>query len=211
MLPTSSKLASTLATKARVLDFPKSCTDLNSIPKTYEDFVTRLGKSYPGYNDQEYMNWLTLVRSAPSITDKVNEVHYSEEHLETWKTIYEPLRALQYQYACKEHLKNLHELESLGIISSDEVPNFIKINKHLKRKTGFKLVNVGGMINPRSFLYGLAFGIFYSTQYIRHRSVPFYSPEPDIVHEANGTCTDACEQAVRRVLQKTWPNGFRSE
>jgi phenylalanine-4-hydroxylase len=42
------------------------------------------------------------------------------------------------------------------------------------------------MINSRSFLNGLAFKTFFCTQYLRHKSVPFYSPEPDVVHELMG-------------------------
>ena len=38
----------------------------------------------------------------------------------------------------------------------------------------------------REFYGSLADGLFFSTQYIRHHSVPLYTPEPDVIHEVVG-------------------------
>lgn len=161
--------------------------DLVFVDRNYEDFTKSLGEKYPGFDDPLYFPWLQQVRTA-SFNDfqEQKEVSYPSDCQATWQVIYRRLRSLHFKYACEEHVNNLRELEALGLYSDRFIPQFPWINEYLESRTGFKLVPVGGMVNSRSFLNALAFRIFFSTQYLRHKSVPFYSPEPDVVHELMG-------------------------
>lgn len=66
------------------------------------------------------------------------------------------------------------------------IPQLQVVADRLDTLTGFRLQPAGGVVPFRHFCGSLADGYFHSTQYIRDGSTPFYSTEPDVLHEVIG-------------------------
>lgn len=85
-------------------------------------------------------------------------------------------------YACREFLDGK---ESLGL-PIDRIPQLAEVGERLAPLTGFRYQPAAGLVPLREFYGSLADKAFWSTQYVRHHSVPLYTPEPDVLHEVVG-------------------------
>lgn len=129
---------------------------------------------------------------------------YTKEEISTWGTVFNGLTRLYPTHACKEFNEAIPELFSTCFYKEDNIPQLDDVSKYLKGmfppcnwslamyelnasgRTGFVLRPAGGLVSFRDFLAGLAFRVFHATQYVRHASMPTYSPEPDVCHELLG-------------------------
>jgi len=169
--------------------FPRHVTDIDQFSRSTLDAGTDLESSHPGFSDQEYRKRRdSIVSHANSYSSgqRIPEVQYTEQDVQTWGTVYKKLSSLYPWYACQEHNDSWAELEKAGIYSPDRIPQLQEISEFLNSKTGFTLRPVTGLLSARDFLAALAFRVFFSTQYIRHHSAPMYTPEPDVCHELMG-------------------------
>jgi len=84
-------------------------------------------------------------------------------------------------YACREWLASSRALS----LDRTAVPQLADVNVRLA-ESGFRMLPVAGLISGRGFLSAMAEGVFLATQYMRHHTIPFYTPEPDVIHELVG-------------------------
>ncbi|HEX9970232.1 MAG TPA: phenylalanine 4-monooxygenase, partial [Acidimicrobiales bacterium] len=107
---------------------------------------------------------------------------YTETEHEVWRIVSRELAAKHRQYACREFLDAAEALA----LPADRIPQLHEVTDRLAPLTGWRYLPVAGLAPLREFYDSFADGVFHSTQYIRHHSVPLYTPEPDIVHEVVG-------------------------
>lgn len=169
--------------------FPRHISELDRIAPRTLDAGSDLQSDHPGFHDEVYRKRRTeLADLALNLRygDEIPLIEYTEEEKKTWGIVYNNLVNLHSKYACSEYINILKLMEKKINLSPDNIPQARDISNFLKSQTGFTLRPVAGLLSSRDFLNGLAFRVFFSTQYIRHSSVPLYTPEPDICHELLG-------------------------
>jgi phenylalanine-4-hydroxylase len=170
--------------------FPMSKQDMDAFTTNTMEYGGELSADHPGFKDSTYRDRrqeITMIaKSFTHSQEEIPRVNYTKAELTTWSKVYNSLMPLFPTHACKEHRQIFPVLVKECGYRSDNIPQLQDISLFLKRSTGFTLRPVAGLLSSRDFLNGLAFRVFHSTQYIRHGSVPSYTPEPDICHELLG-------------------------
>jgi len=151
-----------------------------------------LDPDHPGFKDEGYrarrneiakiaMEWNKMSMEERRNT-KIPHAPYSEDEDAVWAAIMERITPVHLKHACKPYLDNARKLG----LPNDRIPQLQEVSETLEQMTGFRQEPVGGLVHPKTFHTALANKVFLSTQYIRHSSRPFYTPEPDVVHELVG-------------------------
>ena len=149
------------------------------------DVTVHLADDHPGAVDPEYrerrnalaalaMDWQP--GTPPPIAP------YTDAEHEVWRTVCRELHTLHERLACAAYLVGKRRLR----LPEDRIPQLIEVNELLSPLTGFRYVPAAGLVPLLDFYGSLADGVFHATQYLRHHSVPLYTPEPDVLHEVVG-------------------------
>jgi len=157
----------------------------NAAPAAGMEDIVQLDQNHPGFRDADYRSRRNHIaqqalRWRPG--DAVPDVEYTDVEQGVWRTVWQNLSPLHAQHASTEY-KACSERVTF---SHRKIPQLREVNQKLAGTTGYTMVPVAGLVTSRAFLGNLRFDQFLSTQYIRHHTVPLYTPEPDIVHELVG-------------------------
>eukprot|EP00921_Rhytidocystis_pertsovi_P014524 GHVQ01023479.1.p1 GENE.GHVQ01023479.1~~GHVQ01023479.1.p1 ORF type:complete len:492 (-),score=33.57 GHVQ01023479.1:677-2152(-) len=169
--------------------FPRTLSDIDNFSQQTLDAGTEINSDHPGFHDAEYRarrNHIVSMACEYKSGQPIATVEYSASELECWRIVYSKLSELFPEHCCEEYTAAVRDLEARGIYGAHRIPQLQEVSEYLQGKTGFRLRPVAGLLSGRDFLNALALRVFFSTQYIRHPSVPVYTPEPDIIHELLG-------------------------
>jgi phenylalanine-4-hydroxylase len=109
------------------------------------------------------------------------EEYTSEDH-NTWRTLYSRQINLLKDKVCEEYLEGLRVLQ----LGAEEVPDYHRMNKHLRAATGWEVLAVPGLIASKPFFTMLANRQFPAGTFIRAPAQLDYLEEPDIFHDVFG-------------------------
>lgn len=147
--------------------------------------MLELPHDHPGATDEDYRRRradIAAVGAAHVAGTPIPDVHYTLEEDAVWARVSYELAEKHRRFACAEYRRGAANLT----LPVERVPQLREVDEHVHALTGFHILPVPGLVPSRTFYAALAARSFLSTQYIRHHSVPFYTPEPDIIHEIIG-------------------------
>jgi phenylalanine-4-hydroxylase len=149
------------------------------------EVVVELSRAHPGFADPVYRarrNAIAGLAAGHVPGEPIPVAAYTPAEHEVWSLVSRELDLKHRKYAVRGYLDGK---ERLGL-PADRVPQLQEVSDLLEPLTGFRYLPAAGLVPLREFYGTLADARFHSTQYIRHHTVPLYTPEPDVVHEVIG-------------------------
>jgi phenylalanine-4-hydroxylase len=169
-----------------------------------------LDRDHPGFADPAYRARRDAIAAASAghrPGDPIPLVQYTDGEHEVWRTVSEHLAPEHEAFACREYRDAAARLA----LPTDRVPQLADVTERLGRLTRFAVAPVPGLVPTRTFYGSLADRTFLSTQYVRHPSVPLYTPEPDIVHEIIGHANFLASRRMADLYEEAGRASLRAE
>lgn len=165
-----------------------------------DDELVQLDPDHPGFRDADYRarrNEIARISKQAKEGEPAPYVEYTPEEHAVWRVVWENLEPLLSRFACKQFFEG----SEIVRLDRTRIPQLAEVNAVVAPVTGFQMVPVAGLVSARTFHQFLGRRRFLSTQYIRHPSVPLYTPEPDVVHEMVGHAASLASQRIADLNQ----------
>jgi phenylalanine-4-hydroxylase len=179
-------------------------------PTSVDEPKVALPADHPGFSDAAYRRRRDAIAGAAAAYrpgDAIPEVQYTREEDALWELVSAELARKHRACACAEYLRAARRLD----LPRQRVPQLREVSERIEGLTHFRIEPVAGLVSTRRFYGSLADRRFLATQYIRHHSVPFYTPEPDVVHELIGHCNTLASPVFADLYERAGRASLRAE
>lgn len=163
--------------------------------------VLELPTDHPGFSDTHYVgrrNHIAELSAELPIGTRPPIIEYTTTENDVWSTVHAALTSLHAEYAVAEYRRAAEVLD----LPTDRVPQLADVSDQLTELTGWRLCAVPGLVSTAEFFGALADRCFPSSQYVRHASVPFYTPEPDVIHELIGHANSLASPRIAGLYER---------
>jgi phenylalanine-4-hydroxylase len=147
--------------------------------------IVTFSVDHPGAYDVDYQarrNEIATIAIAYASGDDPPHVAYTADEDELWRAVTEELLPRQRRFAASV----FREGSAALALDHDGVPQLGLVSERLSQLTGFRLEPAPGLVPISRFYGSLADRRFLATNFLRHPSMPAFSPEPDMLHEVLG-------------------------
>jgi phenylalanine-4-hydroxylase len=120
-------------------------------------------------------------KAGPDYAVEQNWAKYTRAEHALYRRLFERQSKLVPRYACPEWIEAI-----AGLDAAQEIPKFEAISKDLRKKTGWEIVAVPGLIPDDAFFTHLANRRFPVTVWLRRPDEFDYIVEPDVFHDFFG-------------------------
>jgi phenylalanine-4-hydroxylase len=163
--------------------------------------ILELPADHPGVSDPEYIerrNHIAGLSTNEALGTRPPVVDYTPIEDHVWSTVHAALTSLHTDYAVTEYCRAAAVLD----LPTDRVPQLAEVSDRLTELSGWRLGAVPGLVSTSEFFGALGDRCFPSSQYVRHASVPFYTPEPDVIHELIGHANSLASPRIAGLYER---------
>ncbi|MBS0428441.1 MAG: phenylalanine 4-monooxygenase [Proteobacteria bacterium] len=131
---------------------------------------------------------------------------YTAQEHAVWRTLFERQSKLLPGRACDEFILGMQDLP----IGPEQIPDFEQMSKVLKKRTGWEVVAVPGLVPDDVFFDHLAHRRFPAGQFIRKPHELDYLEEPDVFHDVFGHVPMLMNPVIADYIQAYGEGGLRA-